>query len=173
MVVKGIKPRRIIAAKTKFRILKAMDRQADLVENAYKRITKTWSGDKPIFSIKTVIKGDDVIVPIVATGGFGAQKLVWLDDGTRKNYPIEAKKASSLAFQSGYKAKTKIRKIGSGSGGSFGPTVFRKKVIHPGIKAREFSLTIANKREPPYVKAISRAATTGIVKRVKKTTNGS
>jgi len=164
MAVKGIKPRKIIAAKTKFRILKAMDRQADLVENAYKRITKTWTGDKPIFSIKDIDRGDNFIVAIIAIGGFGAQKLVWLDGGT-KPHKIKAKNAPKLIFQTGYKRKTRAKIIGSTSGGSFGPTVAAQEVQHPGTEPGEFSLTIANKREPPYVKAISKAATTGVVRR--------
>lgn len=155
MAAKGIVPKKINAARIREDIIKASEKQGITVANDYKKITKAWTGDKPTFPIKTTIKNDDLITSIIASGGFGAQKLVWLDDGTKKNYPIEAKKSSTLAFQSGYKAKTKARTIGSTGGGSFGSTVFKKKVIHPGIDKREFSLTIADNIQPQYTKSIS------------------
>ncbi len=161
MAVKGIIPKKINVAKIKSNIIKVSEKQGSIVVNAYGRIVKTWLGDKPTFPIKTTIKNDNLITSIIASGGFGAQKMVFLDDGT-KPHKIKVKNAPKLIFQTGYKRKTKARTIGSTSGGSFGPTVAALEVDHPGTEAGELSLTIANRREPFYVKSISKAATTGV-----------
>ncbi len=154
MAVKSITPKKINTAKIKSDIIKVSEKQGIVVVNDYKKITKTWSGDKPTFPIKTTIKNDDLITSIIASGGFGAQKMVWLDDGT-KPHKIKAKNAPRLIFQTGYKRKTKAKTIGSTSGGSFGPTAVALEVDHPGTEANEFSLTIANKVQPQYTKSIS------------------
>ena len=154
MVVKGIVPKKINVAKVRTDIIKTSEKQGAVVANDYKKITKTWTGDKPTFPIETIIKNDDLITSIIASGGFGAQKMVWLDDGT-KPHKIKIKSAPKLIFQAGYKRKTKAKTIGSISGGSFGPTVAALEVDHPGTEANEFSLTIANKVQPKYTKSIS------------------
>ncbi len=154
MAVKAITPKKINIAKIRSDIIKASEKQGVAVANNYKSITKTWSGDKPTFPIKTTIKNDDLITSIIASGGFGAQKMVFLDDGTRP-HKIKVKNAPKLIFQAGYKRKTKARTIGSSSGGSFGPIVAALEVDHPGTEANEFSLTIANKAQSQYTKSIS------------------
>ncbi len=154
MVVKGIVPKKIDVAKIRADIIKASEKQGVTVANDYKKITKTWTGDKPTFPIKTTIKNDDLITSIIASGGFGAQKMVWLDDGTRP-HKIKAKNAPKLIFQTGYRRKTKAKTISSSSGGSFGPVVAALEIDHPGTEANEFSLTIANKAQLEYTKSIS------------------
>jgi len=80
------------------------------------------------------------------------QIFSYVDSGTRGPYPIPKAgntTAKTLHFQWGgkgsYKAKTKPRTLGSTGGGPSGPIVSFKRVMHPGIKAREFSKTIARK----------------------------
>ena len=84
----------------------------------------------------------------------------WVNDGTglegpkHQKYPIYAgiytgksdKKA--LAFPSVFKPKTRPRRIASYAGMKGGKTVMRPYVMHPGIKARDFTGMIYRKRRP-------------------------
>ena len=71
--------------------------------------------------------------------------FTWVDRGTKGPYPIPKvpKMKGTLAFQTGFVAKTIPRQIGSRPGGSFGPWAFPKQVMHPGITPREFSIVIS------------------------------
>lgn len=80
---------------------------------------------------------------------------VWTNDeiygyvnyGTRP-HRIEPRRAKVLAFPSSSTPKTTPNVIGSGAGGSSGPTVFSAGVNHPGTKARNFDKVIAAKWQP-------------------------
>lgn len=78
--------------------------------------------------------------------------IVWTDDKIYQyvNYGTSAhlifpKRARALRFRAGYRAKTHVRVIKAGSGGSFGATRFSKGVIHPGTEARNFDQEISKK----------------------------
>jgi len=105
--------------------------------------TGTWEADTvPKWTITT---------PHTASGGretsytTESTPFTWVDLGTKGPYPIPKmpKMKGTLAFQTGFVAKTIPHQIGSGPGGSFGPWAFPKQVMHPGIKPREFSTDIA------------------------------
>lgn len=78
----------------------------------------------------------------------------YVNSGTRP-HEIAPKHSPVLVFQSGYKAKTKVRRIGSRSGGPFGPTVVTDQTVHhPGFPGRFFDEEIAKKwakHSPPTV----------------------
>lgn len=158
-MTKGITPKPIDVSKIRKDLMKTSKRHGVNVAKQYGKITRAWKGDKPTLPVETEVKGGDLITSVIAGGGFGAQKMVWLDDGT-KAHPITPKKGPFLVFQTGYKPVTKPRVIGSSGGGSFGPFVRAKEIKkHPGTKAREFSLTIANQEQPGYAADMQKAAT--------------
>lgn len=85
----------------------------------------------------------------------------FLNDGT-KRHPIPKRPgAKMLRFQWGgpgsYKPKTLTRKILSRQGGSTGPMVSMKKVMHPGTEARKFDEVIAEKWDKELPTQMQRA----------------
>lgn len=85
----------------------------------------------------------------------------YVSQGTRP-HKIRAVNAPNLAFQTGYRAKTTPRQIGSSAGGPFGDSAFAKEVDHPGTEAREFDIAIAEKLQPEAERLIGEAAVEGI-----------
>lgn len=60
-------------------------------------------------------------------------------------HTILPKRGRFLVFTVGGKAKTAPRVIGSSRGSRGGKRIFARRVRHPGTKAREFNITIAEK----------------------------
>lgn len=111
----------------------------------------TW--DTPVkFQLRTKKRGNVLTMDVKPKSGKGAEVFSYVDLGTKGPYPIPKAgntNAKTLHFQWGgkgsYKAKTKPRVLGSTGGGSTGPMVSFKRVMHPGIKPRKFSETIARR----------------------------
>lgn len=85
----------------------------------------------------------------------------YVDRGT-KPHIIAPKAGKALVFRGGYKAKTRVRVIGSGSGGASGDAVFVQGVVHhPGTEAREFSEVIHDKWQKRFPQLVSVAIAAG------------
>lgn len=87
----------------------------------------------------------------------GNRELVWetestpfvfVDQGTEGPYPIVAKNAPTLKFQTGFIPMTQPGRLVSQPGASFGPWASPIAVEHPGIKAREISKQNAEQVQP-------------------------
>lgn len=76
--------------------------------------------------------------------GTSSQKYGWVNKGTPA-HTIVPKRGRFLVFSAGGKAKTTPRVIGSSRGSRGGKRIFARRVRHPGTKAREFDITIAEK----------------------------
>lgn len=160
-LVKGLKPQKLKVKQVRLNILNTLRAEGKVVKRELDKTTATWKGAKPTFEIAIGLTGQDAIVLIGPAGNQeGAQKWVWLDEGTKKNYPIVAKNAPFLVFRDGrgFTPKTKIKTFSSGPGRNVGAIVQKKKVIHPGIEAREWSITIVKRRKKPFTKAILKVA---------------
>jgi len=121
----------------------ALDHTINIVNDDFKATVKTWT--KPAsFDKKGARKVGGKLEAQTSTSN---QIYFFLTRGTKKNYPIPRSGTANLSFRSGYRAKTRVRVVGSRGGGSFGPRVFAKKVIHPGIDARDFDKEIAKRRQ--------------------------
>jgi hypothetical protein len=112
----------------------------DIKEEAlrlYRLCTWTWK-HRPEFQVDAKQEGDTTIRLDMGTDSavFG-----YVDWGTRPHV-IRAKHAKTLRFMSGYSAKTIPGVFGSKQGGPFGQPVFRRQVMHPGIKPRNFTRNI-------------------------------
>ncbi len=74
----------------------------------------------------------------------------FVSDGT-KAHDIAPKNKPRLKFRRNYKAKTRPRSLRSGPGGSSGGWVSTKrKIRHPGTKARGFAEEVAKQYQPKF-----------------------
>jgi hypothetical protein len=160
-LVKGLKPKKLRVDQVRLRILNELRAEGRAVKKEFEKTTATWKGAKPTFEIAIGLTGQDAIVIIGPAGNpEGAQKWVWLDEGTKKNYPIVAKNAPFLVFRDGrgFRAKTKVKTFSSGPGANTGAIVQKKQVTHPGIEARDWTGEIVKRRRKPFTKRILKAA---------------
>lgn len=155
-----LKPKKLRVGKIRLNSLNAMRAEARIVKREFEKTTATWKNVKPTFEFLISLKGDDATI-LVGAGGNpeGARKWQWLNDGTKKNYPIVAKNAPFLVFRDGrgFTAKTKVKSFSSGPGANVGAIVRKKRVIHSGIKARDWTGEIAKLRRKPFTKAMIKA----------------
>lgn len=76
--------------------------------------------------------------------------FLWVNDGTKGPYPIPKSGPHPKGlgpFQVEYIPKTQPKTLQSGPGGRFGPFISPKRVMHPGIEAREFTTISALRAE--------------------------
>ncbi|MEE9572775.1 MAG: hypothetical protein V3W20_07005 [Candidatus Neomarinimicrobiota bacterium] len=125
----------------------------ETIKSADKEFAKTYATwkHKPRFVQKFQEKSKSLFGSITTTSKGSKNNPYPFMRGT-KAHIIRPKKAKMLRFQTGYKAKTTVGKIGSRTGGSFGPTVFANEVKHPGTKDRKFEEIIAKKEQPKFFK---------------------
>lgn len=147
--LKVIAPKRdIFNAERQVRAIEnALSHNALAVKADFGVTTQTWS-HQPAFIIKEREFAREIFTEDEIYG--------YVSGGTRP-HPIRARNAPMLAFQSGYKAKTRPRVIASRPGGKFGPTVFAEQVMHPGTEARGFDVEIATKWRKEWPRNLQRA----------------
>lgn len=149
--VKAVTPKRLRTREANKIITQDMVNRAKGIKKDYAKTTAKW--DTVVrFRYKTESKLPKLVILIGPKPGKGATIYRYLDLGTKGPYPIPKPgntRAKALYFQWGgpgsYKHKTKPRKLTSTGGGPTGPFVTFKSVMHPGIKARKFSETIARR----------------------------
>lgn len=145
--------------KVKASILAEAKKIGKEMSNDWKKPIATWNGVKPSigytvqlsFHILTIFAG-------VMGGGFGAQKLAWVNDGTRPHLIT----GNPLAFQANSTPKTMPGTLRPSSGGSSGALVFTNVVHHPGTKARHIDETIINIWDGPFVSRMRAAYLRGL-----------
>jgi len=103
----------------------------------FQRTSATWQ-HKPQFTI--VGSAGNVL-----TAGTDDQVYSWVNDGTPAHEIMAHGKA--LTFMGGGSPKTAPGIIGSSSGSRGSGMVFRRRVHHPGVKARAFDVAIAKEVE--------------------------
>lgn len=144
-----ILPRPLNVSGLKQALIDGMRDVGQRIREDFEDTTKTWNHQPkfdPPFPIPRVALDE-----ITVTTETEDQVYGWLDQGTKKNYPIpRVPGVKSLAFPSQFIAKTSPGIIGSGVGFSGGDTVFRKQIIHPGVEARNFDETIAKNNKSNF-----------------------
>lgn len=80
----------------------------------------------------------------------------FVHEGTRP-HKIRAKRGKKLAISSGYRPKTIPGTISSLPGGTYGPTIYRDEVNHPGTKGRRQSKAIKANQEKPFYRDMEEA----------------
>lgn len=123
----------------------------------FKRISNSWTGDKPRMADDVVISGQDAYGEVfTADDSHGNWKLVWLDDGTSGKL-IVPRKAKVLRYRGKFRAKTRRGLVGSRAGGKSGDYIYRKSAPWPGVAARKFTETIVRVRQKRFQAAVDRA----------------
>ena len=116
----------------------------------FKRGVRTWE-HKPDFSSRVTINERKVQVDIFPSG-VNRQQYLWVHNGVpgRLITPRSDNKSGVLRFRPGYVAATSPGFIGSRRGFSTGGFISTSAVNWPGIKARNFSKTIAQHNRPRF-----------------------
>jgi hypothetical protein len=140
--IEAIKPKDTNAAKIfKEAYETALRATAKEVQRDLEATTATWETHVK-FTVRVTSRRGELGITVSTKN----EIYKYVNYGT-KPHVIRPKKGKVLAFQSGYKAKTRPSVIGSKPGGSFGATVIAKEVHHPGSEARLFDVAIARRRQ--------------------------
>lgn len=157
--IEAIKPKGQDHAKIFEQVYKdALDATSKEVKRDLEATTATWE-HKVKFTVRVTSRHGDLGITVSTKD----EIYKFVNFGT-KPHVIRPKKAKALLFQSGHKAKTRPKFIGSKPGGSFGDTVAAKEVQHPGTEARLFDVAIARRRQISLKTRIDR----GFVKAARK-----
>ncbi len=147
----AIVPRRFLRDPRRFEraINNALDGTALAVKADFGATVATWR-NKPRFTIRSRI-GERVI----STDGVVYR---FVSGGTRPHL-IRAKTPAGLAFyRTGFRAKTRVRKIVSYKGQAANKDFTRPQVVrHPGIAAREYPQVLQEKYTKLFPKTLQRA----------------
>ncbi len=150
ILIKEIKPSKLRVDALRLELLNEMRKVGTDVKKDYEKTTRTWK-HKPKFEVSVSLKPPGPTL-IVETDD---EIYGYVDKGTKPHLifaGIYTGKSSkkALAFPSKFSPKTKPGVIGSSSGSSGGPTVFRPYVQHPGSKPRGFEEAIGKIWTPKY-----------------------
>ena len=152
LVFKQIKPKKLTQYAFRLEALNALRKTARGMKKEFEKTVSTWS-KKPDF--KTEISFTRKNEPSVLVGTDN-EIYGYVNDGTEP-HPIFPVRAQMLRFQSGYKAKTSPKIIGSKAGGPFGEFVFRSYVEHPGTEPRDFDIEIQKMWQPRFKREMEKA----------------
>lgn len=153
--LRAIIPKHLFNDKAIFNSLRAeANVQIRIIDRLYAKTYRTWSS-KPTFDITDASTRTKISVRT----GTNFPKMLFLDEGTRIRWAI---------MSGDFSAKTRPRAIGSRSGRG-GAVIVGKRAMQargipprPGIKAREFTTTIVDRRQKPYAKAMTGALRRGV-----------
>jgi len=133
----------------------------------FERVTKSWENEQT-FKAKKRITQTMMTVDVWPSG---PNAMIWkyVSQGTKGPYPIPKPgntRAKILKFRWGgpgsYKARTTTSGGYKGPGKATGPIVLRKRVTHPGIKARNFEAHIARWYKSQFRRTMKNAVARGL-----------
>ena len=142
-------PFNIKGLKTNLR--KTLRAEGKIDKRMLQETTATWKGTKPRFRVVEKVTPQVLSVEVVPSGA-GAKKWWWLEEGVKRRWIRPKKPGGRLFFKTGGRPKTKVGKLKSGAGARGKTLAVAKAVDWPGIKAREWRLTVWRKRNRPLLK---------------------
>ena len=148
IVTKAIKPKKLKQDKFRLAFLSGMHKVGRDTVKEYQKTVATWA-HKVTFEYLVSLQQQGPTMTAGVSGGEGAQIWRYVNEGTRPHV-ILPKGDKSLAFQSGYNAKTTPGLISSKAGGAYGDVVFARGVLHPGTEPRDFDKAIVKVVEPIF-----------------------
>jgi len=155
-----ITPKTLKIGKITNTLMRAIEAEGEAQKRELDKTVTTWK-NRPTFKYDVALYRDDVSLLVYPTGDQkGVDNWNRIDRGTRP-HTITARRAPTLRFRTGYRAKTRPRQFTSGASRRSGPWVSPKTVRHPGIEAREWSQTLVNRRKRPFTRSMSRAVYEG------------
>lgn len=128
---------------------------AKSVRTDLQKTTRTWK-TKVLFTIE--IGKDGTGSATVYTNN---EIYAYVNYGT-KPHIIRPRNGRFLTFYTPFKAKTRVRFLGSGNGSKGNNFVLTKEVHHPGTEAREWDIVIAEKWTQPHADKMQRRITNAI-----------
>jgi len=145
-----VRSRRKFAEAPKVRLMLADAMRAEVAPHytkEFKKVIANWE-HKPEFKTRFFTHNPDIIKVDIRPVGVNKKYWIWTSRGT-KRHDIPVGDKGYLAFQLGYKPKTKYRGQYGGPGKATGEWVRTTKTIdHPGTKARESEEVIAEEELP-------------------------
>ncbi len=121
----------------------ALDQTGNIIRDDFKSTIRTWRR-----KVKFSKKGPRSIGGgVMAVDVFTEDEIYFYVEAGTKAHIIRPRHAARLSFRTGYTAKTRPGVVGSRAGGSKGPFVTARSVLHPGTQARNFAPTIAKRRQ--------------------------
>lgn len=163
--VKGINPKKLDVTAIRTELINELKKEGKLQVSILDRTTRNWKREKPTFKYIVDISGSSVDLLVGPSGNKkGAQKWEWLDEGTEPHL-ISAKRAPHLRFRLGYNAATRPQWLNSRGHYYIGNWWRTASVVrHPGIQAREWSMTLQKQRKVPFRNAMLAALRRGIAR---------
>jgi hypothetical protein len=128
----------------------------------FKKTVEGWA-DSPDFSI-TVYEASNSIITHVFPSGNGTANYTRVNEGAPPHI-IRPRHGGMLRFQTGYRAATSPRVIGSRAKNRYGNVISTPIVHHPGFEARAFDETIALDYYETFVEDIQDAIQAATVMR--------
>lgn len=165
---KQIKASKLKLDPVRLEVLNALRAEGREIRKELQRTTQTWEGAKPTFEIAIGLTQDEASV-LVGPGGDrqGAQKWVWLNEGTEGPYKIEPRGNYPLRFPNPgtFSSKTLPGTLDSRAGSPGGPgVVYARSVEHPGIEARNWTEMVAKRRRRRFTRRMIKAKNRGLRK---------
>jgi len=164
--LKAIKPKPLRVDAIRLELLNELRKEGREQQKELKKTVATWR-NKPNFESLVGLErkaGGSAIVVTGPTGNDAAvNHWVWTDQGTRP-HTIQARRAPTLKFRTGFVAKTRPRRFTSRRGRRFGLWRSPVSVRHPGTKPREWTKLLAKKRKRPFDQRMGNAMKRGAFK---------
>lgn len=143
-------------------IMKAMrHKTGPEIKREFQKTVQGWD-NAPDFDV-TVYQGANSIITHVFPSGSGAANYARVNAGSPAHV-ITPRRGGFLRFQTGYRAATSPRVIGSRSKSRFGNVISTPIVHHPGFEAREFDATIAEQYADTFADDMQEAIKVAAVK---------
>lgn len=118
------------------------------IKKEFEKTVDGWE-TAPDFRV-TVYESVNSIITHVFPSGIGTAQYVRVNEGVGPHLITPRRRGGRLRFQTGYRAATRPRVIGSRSKGRFGNEITALAVRHPGFEARKFDEVIADEYTPTF-----------------------
>jgi len=107
----------------------------------FDKVTTGWQNERPVWVQKFSVGADWIMNFITPDNpeSKGAQKWLWLDEGTPPHPITATKPGGMLVFPMLYQAGSKPNILSTTAGKEFGPLTFTRSVNHPGIEPRNWT----------------------------------
>ena len=162
---KAIKPPKLKIDEVRLAILNALKKEGRLEAKKLQETTQHWKGAKPTFDFTVSLAGGKEALLLTGVSGDteGAQKWIWLNYGT-KRHVITARRAPFLQFRVGGRAGSTPRSWSTSAAVPGTEPRRARRVMHPGTKAREWTILLYEERWQPFAKAVNDALEQGMKK---------
>lgn len=159
--VQAIKPRELRARDVRLTIINALHRAGTKDRQLLRQTTRYWS-KQPRWKSEVSFAGGDAALYTYPEGE-AAKIWNWSDKGTR-SYWIYPRRANCLAFNANYQSGSTPNTLKTAPSRSGGPIVYARAVRHPGIKARNWTITVIKLRYKDFKEEMNEAIAEGLRK---------